>query len=612
MCSVPDSRSLEPVHRPLLWMFMALLWGMPLWAAEAPVDGEQVYIQNCAACHDTGVDRAPDRAALEQRSQQNILASLTSGTMQIQGSNLSESQRQAVARFLSPVSGDTFAGGGLCSEVPPFGDPFAQPIWNGWGPDTGNSHWQSAENARLDATQVPQLELKWAFAYPDATAANSQPTVASGRVFVGSQNGNIYALDAKTGCTYWTYQARSGVRTAISIGVAEEGRYDLYFGDFEANIYALDAETGELQWIFDVEQHPFARITGSPILVEGRLVVPVSSVEETAGSQPSYGCCTFRGSIVVLDAASGEQIWKTYTVQDEPQPRGTSSQGVTLYGPSGGAIWSAPTIDLKRGRIYASVGNTYSEPASENTDAVLAFDYATGEILWSRQTVPGDAYVIGCNARGGNPNCPESLGPDFDFGTSPILATTPEGKELIIVGQKSGMGYALDPDKNGAVVWEYRAGLGSPLGGILWGVAVDERHAYFPVADTFQPVPGGLHAVDLSNGQRVWHTPAPPVLCPELGRACSPAQSAAITVIPGVVFSGSQDGGMRAYNSETGEIIWTFNTNGEFDTVNGVPGAGASIVGAGPSVVDGMLYTNSGYGSLGARPGNLLMAFGLP
>lgn len=600
-----------PILRGILFA-VALLALQPARTAEAPVVGEQVYIQYCAACHETGVDRAPDRAALEQRSQQNILASLTTGTMQIQGSNLSEAQRLAVAQYLSPVSGDGFAGGGLCRETPPFTDPFSQPIWNGWGPDAGNSHWQSAENAGLTAAQVPQLVLKWVFAYPDATAANSQPTVAAGRVFVGSQNGNVYALDAKTGCTYWSYQARAGVRTAISIAATDDGRYDLYFGDFQANVYAVDAETGELQWITDVEEHPFARITGSPVLVDGRLVVPVSSVEETAGSQPSYGCCTFRGSLVVLDAASGEQIWKTYTVQDEPRPRGTSSQGITLYGPSGGAIWSAPTIDLKRGRIYASVGNTYSEPASENTDAVLAFDLVTGAILWSRQTVPGDAYVIGCNASGGNPNCPENLGPDYDFGTSPILATAPDGRELIIVGQKSGMGYAMDPDNNGAIIWEYRAGQGSPLGGILWGVAVDERHAYFPVADPFHPTPGGLHAVDLATGQRVWHTPAPPRLCADLGRDCNPAQSAAITVIPGVVFSGSQDGGMRAYDSATGEIIWTFDTNGEFTTVNGVPGAGASIVGAGPTVVDGMLYTNSGYGSLGARPGNLLMAFGLP
>ena len=113
----------------------------------------------------------------------------------------------------------------------------------------------------------------------------------------------------------------------------------VYFGDTAANVYAVNATTGGSQWVRSVESHPLARITGSPTLHDGRLYVPTSSYEESQGADPQYACCTFRGSVSALDAATGAVIWKTYMLPDEPKQRGKSTAGVPLWGPSGAAIW---------------------------------------------------------------------------------------------------------------------------------------------------------------------------------------------------------------------------------------------------------------------------------
>jgi polyvinyl alcohol dehydrogenase (cytochrome) len=191
-----------------------------------------------------------------------------------------------------------------------------------------------------------------------------------------------------------------------------------------------------------------------------------------------------------------------------------------------------------------------------------------------------------------------------------MLTRTDAGRELIVIGQKSGLGYALDPDNEGAIVWQYRAGRGGLLGGIEWGSAVDGERAYFAVSDVTHPQPGGLHAVSLATGAVAWTAAPPPVAC-KAGRGCNAAQSAALTVIPGAVFSGSFDGALRAYSTATGEVLWSFDTNRAFTPVNGVPAAGASIGGPGPAIAGGMLFVNSGYGAFQGRPGNVLLAFGV-
>jgi len=378
--------------------------------------------------------------------------------------------------------------------------------------------------------------------------------------------------------------------------------------DQQGFVYALDAATGRLLWKRKVDEHPLVRLTGSPTLYDGRLYVPTSSYEE-GGRPPGYACCTFRGSVVALDARSGEVVWKTYTIPDPPRLLRAYADGTELRGPAGGAIWSAPTIDVKRGALYVGVGNTYSGAAQATTDAILALDLKSGAIRWTRQMPPATPDVFGCLP--GDVNCGEHPGPDFDFGASPVLATLASGRQLIVAGQKSGVVYALDPDKQGQQVWRYRAGGGSGLGGIQWGVAADADRAYAPVAEIYSPSPGGLHAIDLATGARVWYAPPEAPACGKPSRACSGAQFSAVSVIPGIVFSPSNDGAVRAYSTRDGAVVWQFDTNREFKTLNGVRARGGSMNGPAPTVAGGRVYIGSGYGAFGLRPGNVLLAFGV-
>ena len=600
-----------------MWVLILPLCSPATPAAQEP-EGAALFRDQCARCHTPlGVPRAPTLETMRERAPEAIVTALTTGTMALQGLALSILDRRAVAEFMTgrAVSGDpigTSVGG--CTEAAALMDPLGGRHWSGWGVNAENHRFQPAAHAGLRVDEVPRLTLQWAFGFPESTQAWAQPAVAGGRLFVGSQNGVVYALDAKTGCSHWTYVARGGVRTAISIGALHTG-HALYFGDTAANVYAVDASTGAELWRRDVEEHPGARITGAPTLHAGRLYVPVSSIEEALAIDPGYGCCTFRGSVVALDAATGEQIWKTFVIPEAPAVRGTGPQGTTLSGPAGAAIWSSPTIDASRGLLYAATGNAYTEPAAATSDAIVAIDLDSGEIRWWNQLTPDDAFVMGC--QGANANCPSDEGPDHDFGSSPALVTMTNGRDLLVVGQKSGMTYGLDPNQGGAIVWRYRAGAGSALGGIEWGFAVDEEKAYFPVSDLLTPEPGGLAAVRLTTGELVWYADPPPPICAESGirtgflSGCDAALAGAVTAIPGVVFSGSNDGGLRAHSAETGEVIWTYDTNRAFETVNGVPAAGGSLNASGPIVVDGMVYVNSGYAFIGSRPGNALLAFGV-
>ncbi len=589
----------------------------------SPASGAQIYKERCAVCHDPGATdatRAPSREALRAQAVQQIIAALDpGGVMAVNAQGMSAAEKQAVAAFLSGAAAPAAGGGnplvGTCeASTAPLPDPASLPMWNGWGNDAANTRFQNAKAAGLTAADVPKLTLKWAFGFPGATSASAQPAIAAGRVFVGNTNGLVYSLDLKTGCTYWSFKADGGVRTAISIARVPVGgtpRTIAMFGDIRANAYAVDAQTGDMLWKTKVEDHAAARVTGAPSFANGRLYVPVSSVEEVTGARPNYPCCTFRGSVVALDASTGKQMWKTYMIPEEPKIVGKNAAGTPLWKPAGVAIWTSPTIDTAKNTIYVATGNAYTAPAAPTSDAVVALDMTTGSILWVQQATPNDVFVIGCKP--GIDNCPDDVGPDFDFGNSPILRTLGGGRRILVLGQKSGVVYGLAPDDKGKILWQFRAGKGSALGGIEWGSAADDQNIYVPVSDVLHPPAeaGGLFAIRLLTGERVWHTPAPPLTCTG-GRGCTGAQSAAISVMPGVVFSGSVDGHLRAYSSTDGKIIWDFNTMQPFETVNGVKAQGGSIDAAGPVIAAGMVLTNSGYGQWRGKPGNVLLAFGLP
>ena len=531
--------------------------------------------------------------------------------MMMQAMQLSVPERRAVAEYLSGKAFGSAAAGatsdaGLCPSKPQaIGNLSSRPQWNGFGVDSSNSRYQPRPG--MTAADVPNLELKWAFGFPGGTQAYGNPAIVAGRVYVGSDNGTLYALDAGTGCTYWSFKADGGVRAAPS--VAAIGRkYAVFFGDLKANLFALDADTGAVIWRKKLDPHRFARITGAPVVVDGKVYAPVSSTEEAPAAQPNYECCTFRGSVVALDAASGEQLWKSYTITEAPTQVGKNSTGTAQYAPAGAAVWNSPTIDRQKGVLYIGTGNSYTGPAVKTSDSVIAMDLKTGKIVWWNQVTGGDAYLVGC--RPGLENCPKELGPDHDFGNAPILRALPGGKRIIVIGQKSGTVWGLDPDAEGKVLWQFKAGKGGALGGIEWGSAADETAAYIPVSDVLTPPgeAGGLFALRLTDGEPLWHTPAPKLAC-NSGRGCTGAQSAPASVIPGVVFSGLVDGHMRAYSTKDGSILWDFNTVRDYETVNHVPGKGGSIDAAGPAIADGLLVTNSGYALWRGLPGNVLLAF---
>jgi len=570
----------------------------PLLAQPAPrINPQALFDQNCAMCH-------ADRIALRQTAEA-IYKSISTGSMRMQAAALNEGEKRTIAELLS---GDKL-------NIAQFADAKAMPnrcagnarltdagaAWNGWGDDASNTRFQTEKTAGIKAGDVPRLKLKWAFGFPGASSVFGQPSVAGGRIFLGVDTGFVYSLDAATGCVRWSYQAGAGVRTAIT--VTRLGRNHMaFFGDMKATAYGIDADTGELIWKQKVEEHPTARITGAPALFEGRLYVPVASGEEGAGGNQRYQCCTFRGSIVALDAATGKQIWKTYVIPDEPKQIGTTSTGVQRWGPAGGGVWSAPTIDAKQHVLYATTGDAYTEPAAPTTDSIIAMNLENGRIEWVSQGTPNDAWLAGCDAKNPRGNCPQHLGPDQDFSASTILKTLPNGKRILVAGQKSGNVWAFDPDNRGKVIWKTALTSNTTeFGGkIVWGGTADDQNAYFGLG------PGGIAAVQLREGERKWFTP----LEPAPAMAKHPGQDGPLTSIPGVVFSGGWDGILRALSSADGHVIWEYNTVHDYETVNGVPGKGGSMGAAGPVVVGGTLFTNSGY--IGVRsgvPGNVLLAF---
>ena len=612
--------------RTLLRSAIVTMGCVTLLAAASPAaadDGPTLYKQLCASCHDAGADRAPTRDVLQAMTPERVLTALERGAMLSMAAGRTGVERRAIAEF---VTGKTFAEPlstmpspqAMCRPVAgEFANPLSGPMWNGWGANTQNTRYQNGAMAGLAAADVPKLKLKWAFGFPGELSADGQPSMAGGRVFVGTQSGTVYALSAETGCVHWTFRAEAAVRAAITIARLDGGRYVAFVGDRTANVYALDASNGGLIWKSHVDDHPFARVTASPTFHDGRLYVGVASGEETAGAVAEYECCTFRGSLVVLDAATGARVWKTYTIE-EPQRRAKNRIGTQQWGPSGAPIWSSPAIDAQKNAVYVTTGNNYSGPASDRSDAFVAFDLASGKILWSRQMTASDDWNTACRLTD-QTNCTNKDAPDFDFASPPILVPLPNGRRALVAGQKSGVVHALDPDRDGQIMWQERVGKGGINGGVQWGSAADASNVYVALSDLARfPVPnsqattpdpeagGGMFAMSLESGKRVWETP-PPRACRTRDR-CSPAQSAAVSAIPGIVFSGAIDGHLRAYSTTDGSIVWDVDTVQTYKTANGVPGNGGSLNVAGPAVSGGTLIVNSGYVQNG-MPGNVLLAY---
>jgi polyvinyl alcohol dehydrogenase (cytochrome) len=603
---------------------VSVLWAaQTAVAADPPPPGAALYAQNCASCHDHPKDRIPPKETLAKRTPEEVVMALTTGTMRVQAGGLNYNDQVALATYITgrPPSDKLVMPPekNLCAKGARFVPVTATAgQWNGWGLDLDNSRYQPRPG--LDAKDLPKLKLKWAFGY-HGSSVYGQPTVVGGRVYVTSVTGRVYSLDAATGCTYWTYDAQGPSRTAMSVESTT-----VFFGDDTATVYALSAADGKLLWKQRLDPHPSARISGAPVVYEGKLYVPVSSLEELAAVTPGYKCCTFRGSVAALQASDGKVLWQTYTIDKKATPSRKAKDGTQLYGPAGVAVWSAPTLDPKRKALYVGTGNSYTDETAPRANSILALSMDTGRVLWANHIPAQDNYGVGCELApmgpceegkacpAGPPNCPAPVGPDVDFGTSPILRTLPDGRQVLMTGQKSGEVHALDP-QTGKEVWSARVGAGSSLGGIEWGPAADATQMYAAVSDIVIQTgtgPGGLTALRIADGKRVWRAPPPKPVCSWGTRGCSAAQSQAVSVIPGAVFSGSHDGHLRAFSTVDGKLLWDVDTGVPFQTVNGVPAAGGSLDHGGATIAGGRVFVNSGYGRINGQPGNVLLVYGLP
>lgn len=588
--------------------------------ARAP-SGDAIYQRRCASCHEQPVDgRTPGRDVLRSMTRARIQRTLDFGAMMTIAYQLRRDEREAVAAYLGKPGGDQGPrASAFCASRSVTVDTSTAPIWNGWSPSASNTRFVPASLAGLAAGDVPRLTLKWAFGFDGDIAAFAQPTVIGNQVFVGSAGGLVYALRADTGCIQWTFQAAGPIRAAIV--AAPSGRsHVLLFGDLSGWFYGLDAATGRQLWRTRPEAHEAVRLSAPAVVHDGLALVTVASWEESRSLNPEYPCCTFRGSVTALRIRDGSVAWKTYTIPQPAERTGTTPGGTPRLGPSGVAIWSPPTLDVKRRRLYVTTGNNYMPPATPASDAVMALDLGTGRVVWSKQLLPDDVYNSACSTTPKGPMCPEGAGPDYDFGSPAVLVATAGGRDLLLAGQKAGIVWALDPDKEGTVVWQARVGQGGINGGVQWGMAADAEHVYAAVSDVVATrtatarildptVGGGLTALRLADGSRAWYATPPP--CPASRPICSPAQSAALTAIPGAVFSGSLDGHLRAYSTKDGRVIWDVDTAREYETVNGVKASGGAIDGPGPVVVGGRVFINSGYMRFGGMPGNVLLAFGV-
>ncbi|NKB98754.1 MAG: PQQ-binding-like beta-propeller repeat protein [Pseudomonadales bacterium] len=488
----------------------------------------------------------------------------------------------------------------------------------GWGLDLRNTRYQP--DSQLNANNIADLELAWSFGFDSSNSPHSYPLVSTDTVFVGADNGILYALDKDTGCLRWSFDADGDIRSAIVAGEMEvEGvpRTLLFFGTFGAQVFAVDASNGELVWEQEVDDHAFAMVTGTPAFYEGRLYVPVSAGEVIAAVAPLYGCCTFRGSLVAVDGATGEQIWKRYVIDEEAKVTETRWFFIDVKGPSGAPVWQAPTIDPSRGLIYFATGENYSDPPTDTSDAVFAVNLEDGTVRWHKQFTSGDAWNAACGAGPLSQNCPKANGPDYDFGAPPILARTQLGTDVLLAGQKSGMVFAMNPD-SGELLWQTRTGRGGKLGGIHWGMAVNEREGllYVPVSDrgtggeheTHDPDPG-LHALSLADGSVRWSM-ARDHLCANR-EGCFPGVSAAVIATEDMIIAGGLDGQLRAFAGSSGEVLWQDDTWRSFQSVNDVETTGGAIDVHGPLIVGDMMFISSGYASFGQKGGNAFLAYRL-
>lgn len=575
--------------------------------------GKDIFAAYCKICHKDAVNlQAPGLDILNTLTPRAILAAMNNGKMKIQAEKLTIEERKAVAQWITNkvLIEQTFPDSAFMAFSLGKNNHFFD--HSGWGGNPEGTGFRSAEQAEINETTVPTLRLKWAFSFPEATQVRSKPAIVGDWLITGSEFGDVFAINRYTGKIGWKFTADAAIRGAVSISLSGN-QYTAWFADYSTNVYAIDVATGNLKWKKRAGVHPLSSVTGWVTFFGDKVFVPLSSTEVISAIDPNYPCCTASGEVVALNSEKGDIVWRYRVVDQKPGTTEKRRDGKNFLGPSGAPVWSSPTIDAQRGLLYIGTGENYSPPSTTNSDAIIAIDIKTGKQVWSFQATLNDTWNLAC--LGDDPNCPIKEGPDLDFGMAPLLARKKDGSEVLLAGQKSGVVFALSPE-NGKVLWQTRIGKGGQAGGIHWGMATDGLQVYASNADNIRDLDmrdpaiaasPGVYALDIETGKINWKAAAPPC---EPGRTgCYQSNSAAPTVIPGVVFAGSLDGHIRAYSAATGKILWDFDTVRDYSCINGFPGKGGALDAAGPVVAGGMLYVNSGYGLFGQIPGNVLLAF---
>ncbi len=570
----------------------------------------EIFNNNCVSCHSGGVPRAPHLTTFQVMSADYILSTLN-GVMSAQAEGLSSEEKIGISEYIT--------GGKVSTSLPEpnFCKSNNEPIvlveensYKEWGYDKENSRYTKSN---LNSQNAKKLKLKWVFAYPAASRARSQPSISGNTIFVGGQNLYLYALDRQTGCVRWRTKVDGEIRSAPAIYFSEKGNF-LFAGDYEGNVYKINPYNGEKIWVKSLRYHPRVILTGSLRVDNDIIYVPLSSREWADGADPEYQCCSFRGGIMALDVAGGNELWTSYSIPLPPKGTGKfNNMGVEILAPSGVPVWNSPTFDTVKNLIYYGTGEAYSSPAAETSDSVIAINKLNGDIEWVYQAESGDAWNMGCFVEA-DANCPEQDGPDWDFGASVVLANI-DGKSVLFAGRKSGHVYGLDPDNKGKPLWIKRIGKGGFAGGVHWGMATDNKSIFAAVADTnfINKFPGpatpGIYSLDGISGEINWRF-TPIDRCPENTKpACDIGISAALTATNDLVIGGGFDGWLYVLNKNTGELIWEFNTAIDFSSFTNVPSNGGSIESDGPVIIDNNIFINSGYQYGGRLGGNVLLNF---
>ena len=586
--------------------------GADLFAGAKDKASAKNFNESCIGCHSGGTPRAPHSTTFAAMSADYILSSLN-GIMSSQSAHLTEDEKIKLAEFItgSKVATNLPEPNFCEKEIPPINfnknNSFTQ-----WGYDRQNTR---RSNSNINSQNIKKLKLKWVFAFPGSTRSRSQPSVSGNVIFIGDQNSYFYALDREEGCVRWRTKIEGEVRSSPAIEIID-GRYFVFAGDYEGNLYKFDAISGERIWMKSLRYHPRVILTGSVRVYDGVIYVPLSSREWADGANPDYECCTFRGGVMAIDADTGNELWRTYSIPVPPKDTGKFSEsGKRILAPSGVPVWNSPTVDDKRNLIYVGTGESYTSPAADTSDAILAIDKVRGGIVWSFQAQTGDAWNMGCFISPGS-GCPEEDGPDWDFGASTILIDIEDNKSILFGGRKSGHVYALDPDKNGKLLWSKKIGRGGFAGGVHWGMTTDGKSIFAGISDKTYinkfpgPATPGVYSLDAQTGSLNWKF-EPEDRCKDHGPACDRGISAAMTSTNDIIIAGGMDGWMYILENSSGKLLWEFNTNVDFSDYTKIESYGGSIEGVGPVIAGNNILVNSGYQYGGNMPGNVLLNFEL-